>query len=359
MNKRILLYLSTALAGLILAILACAGTPDNLRVDGLPQYTCPSATPRATDTPRPTSPPTYPFTFLANLDYAYVDTIRSLVNVRYLAQSVGSIQIAYSGITSTGQPWLGSGGFMSIGYAPYGSPGITGNYPLLIPSDVTSANITILGGVAYTFTVTRYFSPLSGSPNPYPCCLTPPIYPTPVPTYTPYPTPTPYVRTNDYFVGDPIYALTSTLRIRFKVTDISSTPSTAPDRSGSPQNVYISHLEVKNIGETEYDLFPEIQMYVSEIVTAGGGTLQGVWGPSLEAAQAAGITPTYDPAALAPGQTQVFALAAFGPVGTAYRVSYALDLTTRGNGPTQVPGAHIVSWLNAVNTVCKGEIQEP
>ncbi len=56
---------------------------------------------------------------------------------------------------------------------------------------------------------------------------------------------------------------------------------------------------------------------------------------------------------------QLFALAAFGPVGTAYRVSYALDLTTRGSGPTQVPGAHIVSWLNAVNTVCKGEIQEP
>src|SRR5512143_923307 len=161
MNKRTLLYLSIALAALILAILACAGTPDNLRVDGLPQYTCPSATPRPTDTPRPTSPPTYPFTFLANLDYAYVDTTRSVVNVRYLAQSVGSIQLAYSGITSSGQPWLGTGGFVTIGYTPYGSPGITGNYPLFIPSDVTSVNITILGGAAYTFTITRYYYPLS------------------------------------------------------------------------------------------------------------------------------------------------------------------------------------------------------
>jgi hypothetical protein len=359
MNKRTILYLSVALAAIITAILACAGTPDNLRIDGLPQYICPSATPRLTDTPRPTSPPTYPFTFLGNLDYTYVDTTRSVINVRYLAQSVGSIQLAYSGITSSGQPWLGSGGFITIGYAPYGLPGVTGNYPLFVPSEVNSATITIYGGTAYTFTVTRYFYPLSGSPYLYPCCLTPPIYPTPVPTYTPYPTPTPYVRTNDYFVGDSIYAITSSLRIRFKVTDIRSTPSTVPDRSGSLQNVYVWRLEVKNIGETEYDLFPAIQMYVSEIVSTGGGTVDGVWGASLKAAEAAGISPTYDPVGLAPGQIQTFALAAFGPVGTAYRISYALDLTTRGNGPTQVPGARIVSWLNATNTVCKGEIQEP
>jgi hypothetical protein len=360
MNKHRLLHLSTALAMLITAVLACAGTPDSLRIDGLPQYICPSATPRPTDTPRPTSPPTYPFTFLANLDYTYVDTTRSLVNVRYLAQSVGSIQLAYSGTTSSGQPWLGSGGVLNIGYAPYGAPGITGNYPLFIPSAVTTVTLTIFGGgTTYAFTVTRYFYPLSGNSNPYPCCLTPPIYPTPVPTYTPYPTPTPYVRTNDYFVGDPIYALTSTLRIRLKVTDISSVPTNALDRSGDSQHIYVWHLEIKNIGQTEYDLFPAIQMYVSEIVTAGGGTLEGVWGPSLTAAKMAGITATYDPAVLAPGQIQTFALAAYGPAGTAYRVSYALDLTTRGSGPTQVPGAHIVSWLNAVNTVCKGEIQEP
>jgi hypothetical protein len=100
-------------------------------------------------------------------------------------------------------------------------------------------------------------------------------------------------------------------------------------------------------------------MYVSEIVTPGGNSLAGVWGANLAAAEAAGITPTYDPVSLQPGQTQLFTLAAFTPDGTAYRVSYALDLTERGGGPTQVPGQNIVSWLNAVNTVCSGEITEP
>ena len=88
-------------------MLACAATPDSLRIDGLPQYICPSATPRPTDTPRPTSPPSYPSTFLANLDYSHVDVTRSLVNVRYLAQSVGAVQLSYSGMTLSGQLWTG------------------------------------------------------------------------------------------------------------------------------------------------------------------------------------------------------------------------------------------------------------
>lgn len=354
MKRPIVFALLLVIGMLIVSMLACAGTPDNLRVTQLPQYICPSATPRPTDTPRPTSPPTYPMAFQANLNYSYVDVTRSTVTVQYLAQSVGSIQLNYSGMTTTGQLWSGS---FSIGYAPYGAPGIIGAYPLSIPSNVNMAMLTVVGGYSYTFTVTRYPYPFYTNPNPPPCCLPLPIYPTPVPTYTPYPTPTLYVRTNDYFVGDPVYAITATLRLKFRVTAVQSLPA-PPDTHGNPRSVYVWRLEVKNIGTLEYNLFPAAQMYVSEVITPTGGTMQGVWGPSLDAARAAGISPTYDPAALRPGQTMLFSLAAFGPQGTAYRISYALDLTTRG-GPTQVPGTNIVSWLNRPNTDCIGEIQEP
>ncbi len=61
MSRRQALFL--ALFGLTLAILACTGATLNLQIGNLPQYTCPSATPRATDTPFPTSTPTWP-TFL-------------------------------------------------------------------------------------------------------------------------------------------------------------------------------------------------------------------------------------------------------------------------------------------------------
>jgi hypothetical protein len=355
MKKPTLSYALAALLALILAALACTAQKQNLDISDLPQYVCPSATPRPTNTPRPTSPPSYPAAFQANLNFSYVDVTRSTVNVQYLAQGVGAIQLSYSGVTDTGQPWTGSGGAITIGYAPYGSPGSSGGYAVTLPYNVVSATISVNGS---TFGVSRYPYPVSSSPNPYPCCLPGPIYPTPVPTYTPYPTPTLYVRTNDYFVGDPIYT-SGTLRVRFRMTQITAQSTAVLDVQGRPQNVYIWQLEIKNVGSIEYSVFPAGQMYISQIVTPGGGTVEGVWGASIRAAQAAGVTTNYDPVGLTPGQTQTFTLAAFGPVGTVYRLSYAMDSSERGSGPTQVPGTNIVSWINAVNTICQGEIGVP
>jgi hypothetical protein len=339
MKKQTALYALVALVMLLLAVLACTATKQNLDISGLPQYTCPSATPRPTHTPYPTSMPNYPPAFQANLNYSYVDVTRSTVMVQYIAQSVGAVQLSFSGITDTGSAWVGS----------------SGSYPVTLPYNVTSATISING---YTFGVVRYPYPYFTSANPFPCCLPGPIYPTPVPTYTPHPTPTLYVRTNDYFLGDPIYT-SGTLRVRFRVTAVTGQSTSVPDLQGNPQNVYVWQLEVKNIGSVEYALFPVGQMYISQIVTPGGTTIDGVWGASLQAAQAANVTTNYDPVGLQPGQTQTFTLAAFGPVGTVYRLSYAMDSSERGGGPTQVPGANIVSWLNVVNTICTGEIQEP
>ena len=340
---------------LLLAALACTAEKQNLDIGGLPQYTCPSATPRPTDRPFPTSMPAYPTIFQANLDYTYVDVIRSTVLIQYIAQSVGPIQISYSGIDNLGQFWPGSGGPLTIDNAPYGSPGSVGAYPVVLPFNVNSAVITING---FTFGVNHYPFPYFISPNPYPCCLAGPIYPTPVPTFTPYPTPTEYVRTNDYFLGDPVYT-SGPLLVRFRVTQVTGQTVAVTDSQGNPQNVYTWQLEIRNIGSVEYSAFPAAQMYISQVVTPGGSTIDGVWGASLEAANAIGITTNYDPVGLAPGQTQRFTLAAFGPVGTAYRLSYAMDSSQRGTGPTQVPGTNIVTWLNAINTVCEGSIQEP
>ena len=46
-----------ALSFSLLTALACAGTVANLQINGLPQYVCPSSTPRPTHTQPATSPP--------------------------------------------------------------------------------------------------------------------------------------------------------------------------------------------------------------------------------------------------------------------------------------------------------------
>jgi hypothetical protein len=103
-------------------------------------------------------------------------------------------------------------------------------------------------------------------------------------------------------------------------------------------------------------------MYVSTITLPGGLEVDNVWGASLAAAEEAGFTPNYELADVQPGETKTFTLAAYGPRGTARRVSYVLDVTARDDGggiPTIVPGQNIVSWINEVNTICTGEIEEP
>jgi hypothetical protein len=162
---------------------------------------------------------------------------------------------------------------------------------------------------------------------------------------------------NDYFLGDMVY-VTGTLRVGFKLVSVNSQPADKTDRYGNLQNIYVWQLYIKNVGQVEYSVFPAGQMYLSDILSEGG-SVQGVWGPSVEAALEAGFTPSYDALGLLPGEAHLFTLAAYGPAGTAYRLSYVLDTSVRGDGPTQVPGRNIVSWLNQVNSVCTGDIQEP
>jgi hypothetical protein len=170
------------------------------------------------------------------------------------------------------------------------------------------------------------------------------------------------VRTNDYFVGDAIYTgeQPSGLRLHFRVTDIRGMDAVEPDADGQPRSIFVWDLEVTNVGSVEYDLFPAGQMYVSTVTLPGGVEVEGVWGASTGAALEAGFTPQYDMTDIQPGETKTFTLAAYGPRGTARRIAYVLDVTARQGGiPTIVPGQNIVSWINEVNTICTGEIEEP
>jgi hypothetical protein len=170
------------------------------------------------------------------------------------------------------------------------------------------------------------------------------------------------VRTNDYFVGDAIYTSEqpSGLRLRFRVTNIRDVPAAEPDEDGQLQSIYLWTIEIRNVGSVEYDVFPAAQMYVSTITLFGGSDLEGVWGASLAAAEEAGLTPNYEATDIQPDETKTFTLAAYGPRGTAHRISYALDTSARdGLNPTVVPGRNIVSWINEINTICTGDIAEP
>jgi hypothetical protein len=68
---------------------------------------------------------------------------------------------------------------------------------------------------------------------------------------------------------------------------------------------------------------------------------------------------------LEPGQSHDFLMAAYGPLGQVRRIAFALDFSARPTpgdirpGPTQVAGRNVVTWLNEVNTVCQGDIQQP
>jgi hypothetical protein len=316
-----------SLSDAILAALACTTEKQNLDIGGLPPYPCPSATPLPTNTPNPTSLPSYPAAFQANLNYSYVDVTRSTVYVQYIAQSVGTIQLSYSGVTSDGLAWAGSGGFIQIGYAPFGSPGSAGGFPVTLPANVTTASIWVNG---YSFGVNRYPYPVSSGAN---LSVLPagPIYPTRADLHA-LSDATLYVRTNDYFLGDPIYTK-GTLRVRFRVTQITAQSTTVTDLQVVRKTSTSGGLRSEHRQRRVFHLprRPDVTSARSSRQGRDGGRRVGA---SLEAAKARRVTTNYDPVGLQAGQTQNFTLAAFGPVGTAYRLSYAMDSSQRGGGPS-------------------------
>ncbi len=353
-----------ALCVLLLAILACAANAVNMTVQGTPKYICPSSTPRPTNTMPPPDPPTYPASFSANLDYYYVDPARSTIRVQYLAQNVGWVQIGYWGMYSTGLSWPGSGGLQYVAYAgPW--PGFSSTYSIFIPLDVTSATIAVYSGAGgNSFTLVRYTSPVASSPSYPPCCPPGPIYPTPRQTYTPYPTPTLFqmAAPDSFFLDDPVYNYQGPvqLRLRMKSPIVHGSFPIFPIFTAATWN-----LEITNVGRVEFDFLGGLQAYVSE-VEWNGQIRAGVWSPSHQAALFLGIVEqAYYPRAVMPGQTVSVKVAAWIPATSKVtKVSLVLDTYYSGDPgyATFTPGSgkgRLVTWRNAVNNICKGEIQYP
>ena len=350
---------------LVLAALACAGNAKNMSVLGLPKYVCPSATPRLTDTPLPPDPLTYPSAFQATIDYSFIDPTRSVVNVQYLAQNVGPVSLAYSVIYQTG--YVYNSPFITL--VDTGSmAGIQASYPLYLPLSMSYATVSIYNSLypAQSFTIIAFSVPYFPSPNPPPCCLPAPIYPTPRPTYTPYPSPTPFVMVapTAFFLDDPVYNYQPPVQLRLRMK--------SPIKEGLfgffiPLFAAAAwQIEITNVGSVEYDFVGAGYTYVAEM-NSNGVLADGVWPPSHAAAKFLGITEqAYGPEALQPGQTMTIQVAAWVPTN-AHVSKIALLLNPYQSGdpgwatftPNSSKTGTVIYWTNAVNTICQGEITYP
>ncbi len=365
-NRKRRALLTLAILVQFTAMLACQGNAQNMTVGGIPKYVCPSATPHPTDVPPMPDPPTYPAAFQATLDYSYIDPGRTLVNVQYLAQNVGTVSLAYTFYFITG----GSSTSSSITLAFTGNyAGVQASFPLYLPSPavLAYAQVTLYSSLSTaTFTISAFSSPFYMSPTPPPCCLPAPIYPTARPTFTPYPTPTSFQMTapQAFFLEDPIYNYQPPIQLRLRMK--------SPIQQGMLSFIIpllsaaTWRIEITNVGTVEYDFLGAGYTYISEVKQVGVLT-SGVWPPSHYAASFLGILEqAYGPQAIQPGQTITLQVAAWIPAG-AWVSKVALLLNPYQSGDpgwaTFTPGSGkegtVIHWTNALNTICKGEITYP
>ncbi len=172
-----------------------------------------------------------------------------------------------------------------------------------------------------------------------------PIQPT-VLLGTPAPIPpTPVVITDEFYIGDRVIVgnVSSPLRVQFWLLDIQTYPI-SPDAYGNPRQIVSWRLRVKNIGTQAYEIFPALQMFVSEVDTAYG-TQTGNWGATQAAGNVIGQTVDNDIYTLTLDQTRTFRLVAFAPAGTVRRFAFVLD-------PTVTDSNERITWLNQQNTYC-------
>jgi hypothetical protein len=162
------------------------------------------------------------------------------------------------------------------------------------------------------------------------------------------PPPTPYTITppQDFYVGDAVFVGQpgAALRLRFRLGQVQNQP--APPLNGTPRNLVIWRLEIRNLGSTAYETIPIALMVITRINTVNGEQT-GTWRTSAAAMNAAGFTDeNYDP--LLPNSTRIYRLAAFVPAGSVRQFAYHLD----GEGSNQI------TWTNHANPYCSGDVAD-
>jgi hypothetical protein len=170
-----------------------------------------------------------------------------------------------------------------------------------------------------------------------------PVQPTVLPG-TGSPTPVVISAPDDFYIGDRVIVgnSSSSLRVQFRLLNINTYP-TSPNVDDTPQQIVSWRLRVKNIATQEYEIFPALQMFVSEVDTAYG-TLTGTWGSTQFAGDLIGRTVDNNIYTLASDQTRTFRLVAFAPAGTVKRFVFVLDPTNDDSST--------VSWSNQTNPFC-------
>lgn len=292
---------------LVWGLLACGGTASvtelNVRVTGLPQFVCPSSTPRPTHTALPThtqAPTATPA--LLSTPWVY---LTSTPACNFLATP----SARYACIPN------------ACLFTLYPHCGVYFIRPTQIP---LPAGHWVGGGVGYSATATPR-----------------PTF-TPYPTQTPYPTPTPYVLSENYPMGADVYVgNTGSLQLRFQI----SNPRTLT--LNSTQQVVLFEVTVENVGTVPYQALPGAQVFVSHLLQ--GTTPQaGLWFASQEATHLAHFTldsRALDIVTLTAGQTLTLTLTALTPLGHVHKIAWILDPYSGGAGQGQV-GGNTALWVN-------------
>lgn len=171
------------------------------------------------------------------------------------------------------------------------------------------------------------------------------VQPTVLPgTPAPIP-PTPVVITEEFYIGNHVIVgnPASPLRVQFQLLDVQTYPTT-PDAYGNPRQIVNWRLRVKNIGTQDYEIFPALQMFVSEVETAYG-TQTGTWGATQAAGDLIEQTVNNNIYSLTPNQTSNFQLVALAPAGIVREFAFVLD-------PTLTDSSEQITWHNQQNPYC-------
>ncbi|MBA3872398.1 MAG: hypothetical protein H0X30_24935 [Anaerolineae bacterium] len=214
-------------------------------------------------------------------------------------------------------------------------------YLLVVPVMLVFAALacgTVVTDSAFYVCPTRV--PPTAGPQPTYLPGTPIPLPTPIP---PLPTPYRIEPPQDFYVGDAVFVGQSgaTQRLRFRLQNVQTLP--APPLAGSPRNLVVWSLEIRNLGSADYETVPVALMVITRLNTANRD-MNGTWNTSEAAMQAARITnQNYDP--LTPGSTRVYRLAAYAPAGNVRQFAYLLD-----------GSSNRITWVNATNPSCSADI---
>jgi murein DD-endopeptidase MepM/ murein hydrolase activator NlpD len=214
--------------------------------------------------------------------------------------------------------------------------------------------------------------PATRTPEPTSTVLPGTPEPTPAATYTPYPSPTPFELLSDFPLGKHVRigsvgGIGLGIWVWMDNVQIDGPFFITDETTGASVEWWVASWDVtvENASLTrEYEFYPQMQLYVVEIVEADGTTFtRGAWGPSGEAADFINLPHlelTEDKTLLHPGDQVTVRAAALIPAPEVWRLGYVLDpldtVDIEEMLSAQSLGSNVGIWINSYDNTCIGEI---